>query len=187
MKGVNQELGLKAEWLEKRLFTTVSVFSAQQQGLATYDGMTPDGQYAYVPKDVKSRGVEFEATGKINKDAKLSLGFTRLKLTGPDNNDIYEWVPRTTANLRIDSRIPMLPALRLGLGTRWQSDVHKNGGARQSAHFVSNAFASYEASKDITVRLNINNLFDKKYVTGVAYGAIYGAPRSAILTLDYKL
>ena len=96
-------------------------------------------------------------------------------------------LPRTTAKVRFDSRMPGLPDLRLGLATRWQSDVYKEGGARQDSFFVSDAFATYQLSKDFTARLNINNLFNKKYVTGIAYGALYGEPRSAYLTLEYKL
>jgi len=42
-------------------------------------------------------------------------------------------------------------------------------------------------TKAATLRLNVNNLFDKKYIGGLAYGAIYGAPRNVAVTLDYKL
>lgn len=187
MKGVNQEAGIKAEWLDKRLLTTFSVFSAKQQGLATYAGLNASGQYYYVPKDVTSTGFELEASGKIGRDARLAMGFTRLKLTGPDGNDIYEWVPRTTVKLRLDSSLPGLPDLRLGLATRWQSDVRLNGGAHQDAYIVSDAFATYQFGKDLSARLNVVNLFDRKYVTGIAYGALYGAPRGAYLSLEYKL
>jgi len=30
-------------------------------------------------------------------------------------------------------------------------------------------------------------LFDKKYLSSLQYGAMYGAPRSAALTLSYSL
>jgi len=193
MKGVNTELGVKAEWLDKALLTTFSVFSAKQDGLATYAGTIADatnprnGQDWYEGKDVKSKGYEIEATGRIAKDTRLTLGYTRLILTGPDGNDIYEWVPRNTFNFRADTRVPGLPALRVGAGGRWQSEVSKIGSAKQEAFLVANAFAAYELTPAVTVRLNVNNLFDKKYVTGLAYGAIYGAPRTVAVSLDYKL
>lgn len=194
MQGVNVEAGVKAEWLDKKLLTTFAVFSSEQKGLATYGGMTPidpvtgsGGAYYYLPKDVTSKGVEFEASGKIGKDSKLTLGVTNLDLTGPDGNDIDEWVPRTTVNFRFDTRLAALPQLKLGIGGRWQSDVTKNGGARQDAYLLANGFVAYELTDKATLRLNVNNLFDKKYVGGLAYGAIYGAPRNAALTLSYKL
>jgi outer membrane receptor for ferric coprogen and ferric-rhodotorulic acid len=50
-----------------------------------------------------------------------------------------------------------------------------------------NSFAAYALTKAATVRLNIDNLTDRKYLRTVQYGAIYGAPRQFSLTLEYKL
>jgi outer membrane receptor for ferric coprogen and ferric-rhodotorulic acid len=193
MKGVNAEAGVKAEWLNRQLLTTAAVFTAKQEGLATLGGTIDDpnspfyNQSWYFPQDVKSKGFELEATGRVAKDTKLTVGYTRLMLTGADGQDLYEWVPRHTLNFRVDTRVPALPALRLGVGGRWQSEVSKLGGAKQGAYVVANAFASYELTRAATLRVNVNNLFDKKYVAGLAYGAIYGAPRSVGVSLDYKL
>lgn len=187
MTGVNHEIGVKSDWFDKRLLTSVALFSAQQKGLATYEGMTSSGAYYYVPKDVKSTGVEVEANGRIGQHARLGLGLTHLKLTGPDGKDIYEWVPRTMVKLRFDSALPALPALRLGMAARWQSDVYKTGGARQDAYLVADASASYAFNPKLTGRVHVNNVFNQTYLTGIAYGALYGAPRSAFLSLDYKL
>ena len=192
MKGVNEEVGVKSEWLDKRLLTTAAVFTSRQQGLATEAGKIPAGKpnagnSYYEPRDVKSRGFEFEATGQVGKDTRLTLGMARLKLTGPDGGSTYEWIPRTTVNFRYVTRLAALPALELGVGGRWQSDVRKIGGARQDAYLLANGFAAYALNERTTLRLNVNNLFDKKYVGGLSYGAIYGAPRNASVTLDYKL
>jgi outer membrane receptor for ferric coprogen and ferric-rhodotorulic acid len=149
--------------------------------------MTTGGQYYYVPKDVKSSGFEAEATGRLDKDSRMTLGLTRIKLTGPDGNPTYEWIPKTVVNFRYVSRLAALPGLELGVGGRWQSDTRKIGNARQPAYLLANGFAAYDLNDRATLRLNVNNLFDKKYVGGLAYGAIYGAPRNASVTLDYKL
>lgn len=186
-QGRNAEAGVKAEWLGKTLLTTFAVFSGEQRGLSTFAGITGSGQYYYVPKDVKSRGFEVEATGRLGHDAKLTVGYTHLSLSGLDGGDTFEWVPRDTLNFRVDTRLPQLPALRLGLGGRWQSEVYKVGSATQPAYLLANAFASYDLSPAATVRLNVNNLFDRKYIGGLAYGAIYGAPRNASVSLEYKL
>ncbi|MBT9494011.1 MAG: TonB-dependent siderophore receptor [Paucibacter sp.] len=195
MKGVNTEIGVKAEWLNKSLLSTFALFTAKQQGLATLAGKITDvpttdplyNQEWYEGKDVDSKGLEIELSGRISKDTRLTLGFTRLILTGADGKDTSEWVPRNTVNFRVDSRMPMLPALRLGVGGRWQADVYKVGSAKQDAYLVANAFAAYELTQAATLRLNVNNLFDKKYIGGLVYGAMYGAPRNFAVTLDYKL
>src|SRR5690606_13796134 len=131
----------------------------------------------YTPKDVKSRGFEFEATGRIGANTNLTAGFTRMELTGPDGNDIYEWVPRTIVSLRADTRLPALPNLKFGAGLRWQSDVFKAGAVRQDSYLLVNAFATYELTTAATLRLNVDNLTDEKYLRTVQFGAIYGAPR----------
>ena len=188
MKGVNAELGVKAEWLDRKLLTTFALFSAQQKGLATEAGFDPVAQQSYYePRDVKARGFEIEASGRIGADTKLTAGFTTMKLTGPDGNDIYEWIPRRTLKLLADTRIAALPKLRVGSGLRWQSAVSKMAGASQDAYVLVDAFAAYELTDKATLRLNIKNLADKKYLRSVTYGAIYGAPRTAALTLEYKL
>ena len=136
---------------------------------------------------VLKQGFEIEATGHVGADTRLTVGFTSLNLKGPDGKDIYEWVPRRTLKLRADTRVATLPQLRVGSGVRWQSDVSKNGGARQASHVLVDAFAAYELSRATTLRLNVNNLLDKKYLKTVQYGAIYGAPRTVALTLEHKL
>ena len=188
MKGINAEVGVKAEWLDRKLLTTLALFSAEQKGLATRAGFDAVAQqYYFEPKDVKARGFEIEVTGRISADTQLTAGFTSLKLSGPDGDEIYEWVPRRTLKLRADTRVAALPKLRVGSGLRWQSEVSKASGASQAAYVLVDAFAAYEVSDKATLRLNINNLLDKKYLKTVQYGAIYGAPRTAAVTLEYKL
>lgn len=188
MKGVNAEVGVKAEWLERKLLTTFAVFSAEQKGLATEAGFDPVSQQSYYePRDVKSRGFEIEATGRLDADTKLTVGYTQLRLTGPDGKDIYEWVPRRTLKLLAETRLSVLPAVRLGAATRWQSGVDKIAGARQDAYLITNVFGAYDLTKAATVRLNIDNLFDKKYLRTVQFGAIYGSPRTTSVSLEYKL
>lgn len=186
-KGVNYEAGVKNEWFTKKLLTTVAVFTAEQKGLATYVGMTSGGQYYYEANDVKSKGIELEATGRVAANSRITVGLTHLKLDGPDGSDTFEWVPRTTANVTFDTRVAALPKLKLGVTGRWQSDTSKEGGAHQDAYFLAHGFAAYDFNDRATVRVNVNNLFDKKYVRGLGSGTMYGAPRNAMLTLSYAL
>lgn len=187
MKGVNAEAGIKAEWLDRKLLTTFAVFSAEQKDLATIAGFDlVSQQYYYEPEDVTSRGFEIEATGRVGADTQITAGYTSLELTDDDDKDIYEWVPRHTLKLRVDTRVPILPELRVGSAVRWQSDVSKDGGAWQDAYAIADAFAAYQLTDKATLRLNINNLFDKKYLRTVQFGAIYGAPRTLFVSLDYK-
>lgn len=193
MKGVNQELGVKAEWFNKQLLTTLAFFRAEQHGLATLAGTKPDPDNGNQPMDyyegrnVKSKGIEFEASGRIVRDTRFTLGATHLNLKGPDGKATYEWIPRNTVNVLVDTRLPALPQLNLGISGRWQSQVNKNGGARQDAYALANAFAAYDLTDHTALRFNVNNLFDKKVIRGLAYGALYNEPRNYAVTLSYKL
>ncbi|MFT3763664.1 MAG: TonB-dependent siderophore receptor [Pseudoxanthomonas sp.] len=190
-KGVNYEAGVKADWLDKRLLTTLAVFKADQEGLATATGQYNEfGQSIYAGVDVKSKGVEFEAAGKLAEDMDLVFGYTALKLDGLDGEDTYSWVPRRTVNLLLSGRLPGYKALTLGIGGRWQSNIFnvESSGyrVRQDSYAVVNAFAAWDVLPNLTVRANVNNITDEKYINTLRYSGYYGAPRNYTLSLNWR-
>jgi len=190
-KGVNYEAGLKADWLDKRLLTTLAVFKADQDGLATPTGRYNEfGSAIYAPVDVRSKGVELEAAGKLTDDLDLVFGYTALKLDGLNGDDTYSWVPRRTANLLLSGRLPGYRALSWGVGGRWQSgisNVESSGfTVRQDSYAVVNAFAAWDFLPNATVRLNVNNLGDEKYINTLRYSGYHGAPRNYTLSLNWR-
>jgi outer membrane receptor for ferric coprogen and ferric-rhodotorulic acid len=195
-KGVNYEAGIKAEWLEQRLLTTVAWFNAKQDGLATYAGYNfddpNDAFFYYDAVDVESKqGFEFEATGKVNPNTDLVFGLTHQKMTGQGTHT-YSWVPRRTAVLMLSTRIPSYKALAFGVGGRWQSDVEKADDyvpdfiVRQGSYAVLNAFAAWDVRPDVTLRAHFNNVTDEKYITSLYQIGYYGAPRNYSLRLDWR-
>ncbi|MFT3897676.1 MAG: TonB-dependent siderophore receptor [Thermomonas sp.] len=190
-KGVNTELGVKATWFDGRLLTSLAAFSAKQQNLATLAGVTEDLTWYYEGRDVESKGVEFEATGKLNDNVDLVFGYTSLQLDGADGNDSYPWVPRHTANLALSAKLSALPALRLGVSGRWQSKTANwdDGGIaliHQQPYAVANVFGEWSFNDKVSLRANIDNITDKKYLTSMYYVGYYGAPRNYTLSLDWK-
>lgn len=190
-KGENYEIGIKADWLDKRLLTTLAVFKADQNGLATPTGQYNQyGQSIYAPVDVQSKGVELEATGKLSDNVNLVLGYTDLKLTGADGDATYRWVPRRTANLLLSVRLPAYTALSFGLGGHWQSaisNVESSGfTVRQGSYAVLNGFVAWDFLPDATLRLNVRNLGNEKYINTLRYSGFYGAPRNYTLSMDWR-
>ena len=189
-KGSNYELGLKADWLDKRLLTTLAVFRAEQEGLATGAGYNDQGQFYYEGVDVESKGVEFEATGRVSDHVDVVFGYTALKLTGQDGDDTYRWVPRRTANFMVSGRLPAYTALSYGIGGRWQSEisnVESNGfTVRQGSYAVVNGFVGWDFVPNATLRLNVNNVGDEKYINTLRYSGYYGAPRHYTLSLNWR-
>ncbi|HEX7732853.1 MAG TPA: TonB-dependent siderophore receptor, partial [Rhodanobacter sp.] len=191
-KGTNYEVGIKADWLDKRLLTTLAWFDAKQQNLGTYAGLDPStGSYYYTGVDVESKGVEFEATGKLNRYADLVFGYTALKMSGQDGGDTYPWVPRHTANLALSTRVPGFEALSFGVGGRWQSATSNVDGytgytVRQGSYALVNAFAAWDVLPKLTLRANVNNIGDKKYITSLYNIGYYGAPTNYMVSLDWR-
>lgn len=190
-KGENYEIGLKADWLDQRLLTTLAVFKAEQKGLAT-----PTGQYnqygltIYAPVDVESKGVEFEATGKLDDNTSLVFGYTALDLSGKEGDGTYPWVPRRTANLLLSTRLPQYRALSFGLGGRWQSaisNVESSGlTVHQGSYAVLNGFVAWDFLPNATLRFNVHNLGNEKYINTLRFSGYYGAPRNYTLSLDWR-
>lgn len=190
-QGVNYEAGLKADWLDGRLLTTVAVFKADQEGLSTPTGEYNEfGQTIYAPVDVRSKGVELEAVGRITDHLDLVAGYTALRLDGLDGSDTYPWVPRRSANLLLSGRLSAYEALSWGIGGRWQSAMFntESSGFRvqQDSYAVANAFVAWDFAPDATLRLNANNITDEKYINTLRYSGYYGAPANYTLSLDWR-
>lgn len=191
-KGVNYEAGIKAEWLDRRLLTTLAVFRARQEGLATYGGYDfATANYWYYGVDVESKGIEFEATGKLGEHTSLVFGYTNLSMSNQDGGATYTWVPRRTANLMLSTRLPTYEALSFGLGGRWQSatstkESYTNMVVRQGSYAVLNAFVAWDVLPNATLRANINNLTDQKYINSLYQIGYYGAPRNYQLSFDWR-
>ena len=193
-KGKNYELGVKANWLDKRLLTTLAVFDAKQDGLATYRGLDPaSGNYYYEPVDVQSKGAELEVTGKLGDYTDLVLGYTHLMMDGEGGHGTYPWVPRNTVNLALSARLPRYTALSFGVSGRWQSattsgpDSYSGYTVHQGGYAVLNAFVGWRVTPDLSLRFNAYNLTDKKYIGSLYQVGYYGAPAHYMVSLDWKL
>ena len=54
---------------------------------------------------------------------------------------------------------------------------------------MAGLMARYDVNPQLSVSLNVQNLFDRKYIASMSgwwYSGMYGAPRSAQLTARYK-
>jgi outer membrane receptor for ferric coprogen and ferric-rhodotorulic acid len=193
-KGTNYEVGVKIEWLDQALMTTLAVFKAEQDDLATYVGTMFKEGYAYGyyrPVDIEARGVEFEASGKLGEHVDLLLGYTYVKVDGTDGGDTHPWVPRRTANMLLSARVPSYTALSFGLGAKWQSDVfnldsYTRYPVRQDSYALVSAYAAWDFRPNMTLRFNGRNLTDEKFISSLYNIGFYGTPRNYSVTLDWR-
>jgi outer membrane receptor for ferric coprogen and ferric-rhodotorulic acid len=188
---VNYEVGLKAGWLDERMLTTLAWFTAEQENLGTFVGLNDNGNYYYEGVDIDSEGFELEVVGRVNDFLDLVLGFTSLELKDEQSADIYEWVPRRTVNVALTTKVPRFTALRLGINGKWQSGISKldeytNVRIRQESYARLNAFARWDVTEQMNVRVNVNNITDEKYITSLYQVGFYGAPRNYSVSFAYR-
>lgn len=200
--GKSMEMGVKGEFLDGRLNASAAVFRIQQQNLAQSTGanipgtVPPETGYR-ASKGATSTGFELELSGELARGWNLAAGYTQFRATdaaGADVNSIY---PRKLLKLFTTYRLPgAWSALTLGGGVNWEGTTYTQAlnplGAteriEQKAFALVQLMARYEFTPQLSLQLNINNLFDKThYAMFDAYSQFtYGAPRNATLSLKYK-
>lgn len=203
VRGKGFEAGVKAEYFEGKVNASAAVFQIRQSNVASYVGEV-NGEEAYKAIDgITSRGLELEVTGEVAKDVKLSAGYTYAHVRDADGKDVFSTMLQTTqpAHLvRVQGswRLPAsLDKVTVGGGINWQSSYFGklwNPAAEdyarigQGSYALVNLMVRYEISKNTAASLNVNNLMDKKYLTGLGLfeTGFYGEPRNVMFTLRTK-
>lgn len=203
--GVNYELGLKSEFADDRVNTTIALFQTEQQNVAEAAGTFPgtaDPYYRGID-GLQSEGVELELVGDVTDRIQLFAGYTYVNIEDADGNSAKSFVPEHLAQLRGTWKVPGVDGLELGSKVRWQSSISQdqgvattgpNAGAtivtEQKSYAVVDLMASYDFARDWNATLNVNNVTDEKYIEslkkfGAAAQGFYGAPANASLTVSW--
>jgi iron complex outermembrane receptor protein/outer membrane receptor for ferric coprogen and ferric-rhodotorulic acid len=200
VEGKNYEAGVKGELADGRLNVSLAVFQYLHKNRAVNDyeaGFACDGWYcSRASGKVRSQGFEAEASGEVAPGLELFAGYTyntTKYLSDPDyEGQVFNtWTPRHLLRLWANYRLPgSLNRLSVGAGTQSQSHTLASDRSFTLPGFtVWNARVAYKASSELTVALNVNNLFDKKYYIPSYNSATsnnhYGDPRNIMLTFQY--
>ncbi|EPK7283666.1 ferric-rhodotorulic acid/ferric-coprogen receptor FhuE [Citrobacter farmeri] len=195
--GNNYEVGLKSDWMNSRLTTTLAVFRIEQDNVAQSTGAPipgTNGDIAYkTAKGTVSKGVEFEVNGAITDNWQMTFGATRYVAEDNEGNAVNPNLPRTSVKLFTSYRLPVMPELTVGGGVNWQNRVYTDTAtpygtfrAEQGSYALVDLFTRYQVTKNFSVQGNLNNLFDKTYDTNVEGSIVYGEPRNVSITANYQ-
>lgn len=186
-KGKNFETGFKAQWLDDTLLTTFAYFTAKQDNLAAFAGINPDnGQYFYKGVSVESNGFEFEMVGQLTENLRVQGAYTAIDVKDEQGSETNLWAPRDVVTFQMGYTVPQAPQIEVGFGGRWQSEISNTDfNVKQGAYFLGNLYASQAFTDSLTVRLNVNNIFDKKYINSLHTVGFYGAGINAQLSAIY--
>ena len=200
--GNSLEFGIKGEHFDARLNTALTLFETKQDNVAepAFDDegnpiMLEDGSQASVAIDgTRTRGFEFEASGKIGERWNVSLGWTRYLMEDADGLSVRTFIPQTMVRGFATWRPATLEKLTLGAGVNWQSDSATLAGAPDGGTLLHegdvtqvNLMARYQFTPKISVQLNGSNLLDQTYYVLDNYdNTHYGEPLAVSASLNWE-
>ncbi|MEO6678357.1 MAG: TonB-dependent receptor, partial [Pseudomonas sp.] len=206
VEGDAYEAGIKAEYLGGRLNARFAVFRIEQDNLAEYvSGVDTESIYRPV-QGATTKGFELELAGEVRDGWNLSAGYTYNHTRDAKGDYVYGSVLQTTAPakvVRVFSTYRLSGALEnftVGGGVNWQSEFFGNvfqpgsngsdeyARITQQSYYLVDVMARYRFNAHLSTALNVKNLFDKTYYTGLGnFGTgFYGEPRSVLLTTKWE-
>ncbi|MFN3988091.1 MAG: TonB-dependent siderophore receptor [Rhodocyclaceae bacterium] len=204
--GTNYEAGIKGEYFEGRLNASLAVFVVRQQNRAVDDlsgpNPCPGSTWGYCKRasgEVESKGVELEVGGALTPDWQIMAGYTYVAAKFTKDADASNVgrlfdpsLPRHQLKLTTSYRLPdALSQWRIGGSLYAQDRIESGDDARiqQSGYAIIGLNAAYRLTPQTEFRLNVNNVFDKRYYQSVGWdggGNVFGTPRNFMLTATHE-
>ncbi len=184
-EGIGYEVGIKGTSLDERLNASFSLFRIEQDNLAVYAGIMD----TYTAEQgTTTEGLEMEVSGELAEGWNASAGYAYSISTDQDDERIVTNIPRHSLKTFTRYRLPgAWDKLTLGGGVNWQSKIGQDLHTfHQGSYALVNLMGRYEVSDQLSVSLNVNNLFDRSYYVYADAWSVYGAPRNLMTTVNYS-
>ncbi len=204
-KSITYEIGTKWDFFDDALSLSASVFRNDRTNykVASNDPSNLSGQQA-LDGQARVDGATLGLTGAITDKWKVFANYTYLNTqvlqsvsdftkesTGIDaqKGKPLTFTPRNAASLWTLYDLPNNFQVGYGLTTQSKQYLASADNApTASGYTVHRAMLGYKVNRNLDLRLNVNNLFDKHYLTRIRNNgwAVPGDGRAAILTADYS-
>ncbi|MBK5535123.1 TonB-dependent siderophore receptor [Pseudomonas sp. TH08] len=204
VEGDSYEAGLKAAYFDGRLNASLAVFRIEQDGVAESIGtnaVTNEGIYKAID-GATTKGLELELAGELADGWNVSAGYTYARSRDADEQRIYgyplsttkpEHVVRTFTTYRLPG---VLDKVTVGGGVSWQSAFYGKiysapagdyTRIKQGGYTLVDLMSRYQYNEHLSFTVNANNVFDKRYLTGLGNfdTTFYGEPRNLMLTTKW--
>ncbi len=189
IEGKNYEIGLKGESADGKINGSIALFRAEQDNTAEYDTFL-DGLSRYKAVNSRSAGFELALQGEVMPGLQVSAGYTHFfSIKDEDGKAVREFVPKNSFTVAASYAVPAVQGLKVGGAVRWQSETRRLQGQtpagddiylKQKSYAVTDLMASYEVNKNVTVGVNVKNVFDKKYLTSTQWAQGFYAPSRSV-------
>jgi iron complex outermembrane recepter protein len=191
LKTKQYEIGTKVDW--GRFATTVSLFQIERPSAGLV------GTELKENGEQRNRGLEFNVFGEIARNVRMLGGLALMdgKLTktpgGANDGNAPIAVPRMQANLGIDWDNSLAPGVGLNARVVHTGEQYADAANRLelpawTRFDIGARYKTKFGEKPLTLRANIENVFDKNYWASSNEGYMYvGMPRTLLLsaTMDF--
>lgn len=182
LEGSGYEIGIKGSHLGGRLNSSAALFQTRQDNLPLWNQL---GFYK-AEQNTTSKGIELEINGELGKGWQAAAAYTHTKTTDAKGDALNTYLPRNTMKANTSYRLrDALADVTIGGGVRWQSGTGSDG-VSQGGQVIANIMARYDIDRNLSVSLNVDNLFDRAYYSFPSNRATYAAPRSVQVSAKYK-
>lgn len=173
-QGELHEVGVKTQWLDKRLGINAAVYRLQQSNLPGRDPVDPD--YSVAIGKIHSHGFEFDSVGQITNRLQLLANYSWIEAkfgggTALQGNS-FRSTPKHSGSAWAMYELPLaLPGkLRLGgglvyVGRRFGDDINS---FKVPGYVRTDLSAHYQIDK-LDFRVKVENLLDKRYASSSIY------------------
>jgi len=197
-KGKQLEAGTKFSLNQNKLFGTISVFQIAKENILFTDPTDPSGNTFIQTGKARSRGIEVSLAGEISKSISISANYAYTKAIFSENSDAGEKgtslpsAPENIGNVWLTYAAHQDTDNQLSISTGLQYVDKRlainSPGFEVPSYFTMDAALQYRIRK-ITLKLNANNLFDKRYFYGAQSAArlFPGDPFNIRIGVNYLL
>ncbi|WP_029615708.1 TonB-dependent siderophore receptor [Pseudomonas putida] len=210
IEGKNYEIGIKGEYFDGALNASAAIFQIDQENRAAeasnQEGCVDITCYEASGK-VRTHGIDLELMGALTPNWQVGAGYTysqtKYRKDADKNKEGTKFdtdLPEHLFKLSTTYTLPgELNQWRVGGNVYGQSSIFNKGSNSfgnyhidQGAYAVVGLMVGYKVNKNLDTRLNLNNVFDKKYYQGIASNNswspydVYGDPRNFTITAKYS-
>ncbi|KVC58836.1 TonB-dependent siderophore receptor [Burkholderia stagnalis] len=199
-RGKQVELGLRWQPPGKNLMLNAAIYQINQTNVLTPTptSLDPQNTTSVQTGEVRSRGIELSATGKVTPNLSIIASYVYQDVKNVKANDasLDKWPvdiprPRQMASLWADWTWHTGPLAGFGLGggVRYQS---ASAGAQDNSLSVA-SYTLYDAAIHYDTRnwrfsVNATNLFNRHYISGCQSSSVclFGNERTVVATAKYN-
>lgn len=195
-EGVGYEVGIKSELFDDRLSATLAAFHIEKENVLTLD---PATNLNRAMGKARSQGFDLQVTGQVTDAVRVIGAFayidaavTKGDKAIPAGSRILGVAKRSGSLLGVyEFQDGALRGSDLGAAFTYVGDRSGEAGGRFElpAYHTVDLLAHYKATQNVTLGLNLNNLFDEQYYerSYSSYWVSPGEPRNLTVSLTLNL